>query len=228
MSDAKELREKIAQVQAELRQTKAELDKQRAQHARDQKSLQADLESTRREAGKLRARIEKTEAREREQAVALPSEPPGPESSSAAVDTLVALVRAPASVEQALPALSRLLRLSPVDVRLRLTASQPAILARLPELEAEALRNLLAAEGFSVLSAPVAQLVGVLTPIRRFTLEAQRLVLEDAKRVSHEVLYSELRLLVRGRRKTVVLEEDRGDGVRPQGLHRSVREPQAQ
>ncbi|HEX8697620.1 MAG TPA: hypothetical protein VF815_02175 [Myxococcaceae bacterium] len=207
MSDAKELREKIAQVQAELRQTKAELDKQRAQHARDQKSLHADLESTRREADKLRDRIEKAEERERERAVVLPAEPANAEGSSEAVDTLVALARAPASVEQALPVLSRLLRLSPVDVRLRLSASLPSILARLPELEAEAMREILSAEGFVVVSAPVSQLVGVLTPVRRFTLEAQRMVLEDAKRGTHEVPYSELRLLVRGRRKTVTIEK---------------------
>jgi hypothetical protein len=207
MSDARELREKIEQVQAELRQTKAELDKQRAQHAREQKSLQANLEATRKEAARLRARIEKAEQRERERAVVLPTGLADAEDASTAADTLVALGRAPASVEQALPVLSRLLRVSPVDVRLRLMASQPSILARLPSLEAELLRDLLAAEGFPVVSAPVSQLTGVLTPIRRFTLEAQRLVLEDAKRVSHEVRYSELRLLVRGRRKTVSIEK---------------------
>ena len=206
-SDTRELREKLEQVQAELRETKTELDKQRTQHTRDQKSLHADLESTRSEADKLRARIEKAEQRERERAVVLPTGPADTAGSGAAMDTLVALVRAPASVEEALPALSRLLRLSPVDVRLRLTASLPSVLARLPGLEAELLRDLLAAEGFTVVSAPMSQLVGVLTPIRRFTLEAQRLVLEDAKRGSHEVPYSELRLLVRGRRKTFSIEK---------------------
>jgi len=206
MSDDRELREKLEQVRAELRQTKAELDKQRAQHARDQKSLEADLAATRKEASKLLTRIEKAEERERERAVVLPAEPSDEEGTSSALDTLVALARAPASVDQALPTLSRLLRLSPVDVRLRLMASQPSVLARLPGLEAEQLRGQLAAEGFAVVSAPVSQLVGVLAPIRRFTLGEQSLVLEDAKRVSHEVRYAQLRLLVRGRRKSVSVE----------------------
>jgi multidrug efflux pump subunit AcrA (membrane-fusion protein) len=206
MSDTRELREKLEQVQAELRQTKAELDKQRAQHAREQKSLHEDLEATRKEASKLLARIEKAEERERERAVVLPAELEDEEGTSSALDTLVALARVPEPVDQALPTLSRLLRLSPVDVRLRLTASQPSILARLPGLEAEALTEVLIAEGFAAVSAPVSQLVGALTPIRRFTLEEQRLVLEDAKRVSLEVPYSELRLLVRGRRKSVSIE----------------------
>jgi len=206
-SDTQQLRDKNAQVQAELRQTKAELEKQRTEHAREQQSLQQDLEETRKEAARLHPRVAKAEELERGRAAALPAEPSDGRAPGVAVDTVVALSRAPASVEQAVPVLSRLLRISPVDVRLRLTASQPSILARLPELEAELLRDLLAAEGFAVVSAPVSQLVGVLTPIRRFTLGEQGLVLEDAKRVSYELPYPALRLLVRGRRKSVVLEK---------------------
>jgi len=206
-SDAQKLRDKLAQVQADLRQTKAELDKQRTQHAREQQSLQKDLEDTRTEAVRLHSRIEKAEERERERPVVVPSGPSDGRAPGVAVDTLVALARAPASVEQALPVLARLLRISPVDARLRLMASTPSILARLPELEAQLLRDLLAAEGFAVVSAPVSQLVGALTPIRRFTLGEQSLVLEDARGASSELPYPEVRLLVRGRRKSTVIEK---------------------
>jgi multidrug resistance efflux pump len=65
MSDARVLSEKLDEVQAELRQLKAELDKQRTQHAREQKLLHKDLEDTRRQAAKLRSRLEKAEELER-------------------------------------------------------------------------------------------------------------------------------------------------------------------
>jgi hypothetical protein len=207
MSDARALKEKLEQVQAELRQTKAELDKQRTQHAREQKALHKELEETRKEAAKLRSRIEKVEERERERTVVLPGEAAPAESPGTGANVLVALTRPPASVEQALPVLSKLLRMSPVDVRMRLAMSQPSILARLPDLEAELLRELLTAEGFAVVHADVSRLVGALTPVRRFTLGEQHLAVEDAKGLRQEVAYSELRLLVRGRRKTLVLEK---------------------
>lgn len=206
-SDAQKLRDKLAQEQAELRQTKAELEKQRTQHAREQHSLQGVLESTRKEAAGLRARIEKAEERERERTAVLPAEPSDGRAPGVAVDTIVALARAPASVEQALPVLARLLRVSPVDARMRLMASTPSVLARLPELEAQLLRELLAAEGFPVVSVPVSQLVGALTPIRRFTLGEQGLALEDARGASSELPYPEVRLVVRGRRKSTVIEK---------------------
>jgi hypothetical protein len=208
MSDARILREKIDQVQAELRQMRAELDKQRTQHARAQQALHEALEDTRREAARLRARLEKAEARERErtEAAALGEEPSRGESPAAVADVLVALARPPASVEESLPVLSKLLRLSPVDVRMRLAASQPSVLARLPEFEAQMLRELLTAEGFAVVSAEMSQLVGVLTAVRRFRLEEQHLSIEDAKGVPQQVPYAQLRLVVRGRRKTTLIE----------------------
>lgn len=64
MSELRALQDTLAAVQRELRQTQVELDKQRALHAREQAALQRTLEETRREAARLRARIEKVEARE--------------------------------------------------------------------------------------------------------------------------------------------------------------------
>ncbi|MDC0709806.1 periplakin [Stigmatella sp. ncwal1] len=57
MSEARELSDKLLEVQKELQQVKAELDRQRAQHAREQKALQLALEKTREEAARLRERI---------------------------------------------------------------------------------------------------------------------------------------------------------------------------
>lgn len=62
MSDVRALREKLAEVQRELRQVQGELDKQRAHHAREQKALQRTLEETRREAARLRARLDASDA----------------------------------------------------------------------------------------------------------------------------------------------------------------------
>lgn len=61
MSDERALRDKLAEVRRELRQTQGELDQQRARHAREQTALQRALEETRREAARLRARLEKAQ-----------------------------------------------------------------------------------------------------------------------------------------------------------------------
>ncbi|WP_225411006.1 periplakin [Stigmatella hybrida] len=61
MSDAQELRDKLGAVKKELQQVRAEMDHQRARHAREQKALQLALEKTRQEAARLRARIEPLE-----------------------------------------------------------------------------------------------------------------------------------------------------------------------
>jgi predicted nucleic acid-binding Zn-ribbon protein len=61
MSDAQELRDKLGAVKKELQQVRAEMDQQRARHAREQKALQLALEKTRQEAARLRARIEQLE-----------------------------------------------------------------------------------------------------------------------------------------------------------------------
>lgn len=61
MSDVRALRDKLAEVQRELRQVREELDTQRARHAREQRALQDTLEETRREAARLRERLGKAE-----------------------------------------------------------------------------------------------------------------------------------------------------------------------
>jgi predicted nucleic acid-binding Zn-ribbon protein len=61
MSEAQALRDKLAEVQKELQQVKAELDKQRAQHTREQESLQRAVTTTRQEALQLRKRVEQLE-----------------------------------------------------------------------------------------------------------------------------------------------------------------------
>lgn len=65
MSEARALGDKLKQIQEELRQTRGQLDTLRTQHAREQEALRKALEETRREAARLRERIEKAEARRR-------------------------------------------------------------------------------------------------------------------------------------------------------------------
>ncbi len=202
MSEARELKEKLEQVQAELRQVKAEIDKQRAQHAREQKPLQKALQEARREAERLRARIAKARERGRAARVVLPA-PVVP--AGAVPHVLVGLGRLPASQQEALPSLSRLLKLSPVDVRLRLALPAPSLLARLPGPEAEELVKALRAEGFGVTSGELSRLEELMK-VRRFTLDAEALAVENAKGEVQELPYTALRLLVRGRRKTTSVE----------------------
>ncbi|SET31676.1 periplakin [Stigmatella erecta] len=61
MSDAQELRDKLGEVKKALQQLRAEMDQQRARHAREQESLQRALDKTRQEATQLRKRIEQLE-----------------------------------------------------------------------------------------------------------------------------------------------------------------------
>ncbi|HVG58169.1 MAG TPA: periplakin [Hyalangium sp.] len=63
MSEARALSDKLKQVQEELRQTRSQAGALRTQHAREQEALSKALEETRREAARLRERIEKAEAR---------------------------------------------------------------------------------------------------------------------------------------------------------------------
>jgi predicted nuclease with TOPRIM domain len=62
MSEERALSDKLKQVQAELRQTRSQLDTLRTQHVREQEVLRKALEETRREAARLRERIEQAEA----------------------------------------------------------------------------------------------------------------------------------------------------------------------
>lgn len=63
MSEARTLKEKLEEVQRALRQVREEMNAQRARHAREVAALQRILEDTRREADRLRKRIEAAEQR---------------------------------------------------------------------------------------------------------------------------------------------------------------------
>jgi hypothetical protein len=231
MSETRELSDKLKEVQQELRQTREQLDKQRSQHSREQKALCEALDETQREAARLRERVEKMAARKQEQEGVVSSHPP--EVPGAAAGMIVALVRPPPSLEEALPVLSRVLRLAPAAVRLRLTRSQPSVLARLPMAEAEQLSEQLTAEGFSVVLGEYSKLMHRGMRVRQFTLDEETLSVEDAKGERQQVRYRELRLLVRGQRSSTTVEievirqgrrdrsEDRslGDALRTEREH---------
>ncbi|MBN1206129.1 MAG: hypothetical protein JXB05_14525 [Myxococcaceae bacterium] len=224
MSEARALADKLREVQEELRQTRAQLDKQRAQHVREQAALEKALEQTRKEATRLRARLD--QAAGRRWMPSGPIEPAQAPLPDAVAQVIVALARPPLSVEEALPALSRLLRLSPADVRMRLALPRPSILARLPALEAEMLRDLLIAEGFSAVLGEVPQMGRGLMQVRRFTLDERTLTVESAKGERQQARYAELRLLVRGRRKTTTVEtqqEEYYDPVRRRRVKEEVK-----
>jgi hypothetical protein len=110
-------------------------------------------------------------------------------------------------MEAALPALARVLKLSPVDVRFRLAPMLPAVLARLPLSQAGELRAALRAEGFLAVSCPVVPRAkrGWMT-VRQFELEEHSLLAEGMSGESVRVRYAELRLLVRGRRVVTHVE----------------------
>lgn len=212
MSETRALRDRLEQTQAELRRAKEHLEKLRAHQARELEPLRQQLEEARREVAGLRGRLQELESPRAEPAPApeavLP-EPvlPEPVLGGRSPTTLVALVRSPYPLEPALPQLTRLLNLAPVDVRFRLAQMPPSVVARLPNSQAEAMRAALRAEGFLAVahrvSPPGEQ--GWMT-VKRFRFEEQGLSVEDAVGTGRYVRYAELRLLVRGRRSTTLVE----------------------
>ncbi len=213
MTESRELREKLEETQAELRRAREHLEKLRAYQARERDSLLQQLEATRREVAGLRGQLQELEsggeAPSPSASIVLP-EPVVEERSGEATTGLVALVRSPPSLERAMPALSRLLKLAPVDVRFRLAPMPPMVVARLPLSQAEELRVALRAEGFLAVSCPVAprETAGPVM-VKQFALEEQGLSVEGAQGESLRVRYAELRLLMRGRSIATRLETQR-------------------
>lgn len=217
MDEARALRDTLEKAQAELRRTRAHLEKLRAHQAREREALQGEVEAARREVAELRARLEAPPVPERLEAAPVQASP-GPVEASA----LLALVRRPESVEAAVPVLSRVLGVPPADLRLRLAAPAPAVLARVPASEAEALRAALQAEGFVAVSCEVRpRSAEGLLPVRRFSLDAAGLQVESAGGERQHLPYGELRLLVRGRRTTTTVEQS-VEWVTPDGRDASL------
>jgi hypothetical protein len=209
MSGTRELRTRLEAAQAELQRSKAHLEKLRKHHERERDTLQQELEAARRELAALQLRHAEAlqaqaqrKAEALQQAVLLSPPPPVPPSA------LVALVQRPEPLEPAVPALSRLTGLPPADVRLRVAMPLPCVMARVSAAEAEAMRQALHAEGFLAVSSeiPPPSAGGGMT-VRRFTLEAQALHLEDARGRREQLPYDRLKLLVRGRRLTLAVEK---------------------
>jgi len=207
MSETRALRDRLEQTQAELRRAKGHLEKLRAHQARELEPLRQQLEEARREVAGLRRRLQELESPKVEPAPAPEAVKPGPVMDARSPNTLVALVRSPYPLEPALPQLTRLLNLAPLDVRLRLSATPPAVVARLPRSQAEEMRAALRAEGFLAVTHEVAprQESGLLN-VRRFGLEEQGVSLEGPQGQSLRVRYADLRLLVKGRRSTTHVE----------------------
>ncbi|MDY7225807.1 hypothetical protein [Hyalangium rubrum] len=215
MSESRALRDRLEKAQAELRRTKEHLEKLRVHHARERESLGQELEEARRQVLELRGRLTLLETRERalradEEGARLAASVLPERALSAGPGTaLVALVQSPASLNEALPKLAELLKLSPVDVRFRLAPLLPTVLARLPLPEAQALRDALRAEGFMAVSSAVPhRLASGLMAVRRFTLDAEGVDLEGTRKERQRVLYPQLRLLIRGRRITTTVESE--------------------
>lgn len=205
MDEARALRDTLEKAQAELRRTRTHFDKLRAHQARERESLQREVDAARREVAELRARLEAPPVSARAEVGG--AQPPAARGVVAS-NALVALVRKPESFEASVPALSRLLGVSGADLRLRLAALEPAVLARVPASEAEALRAALQAEGFLAVSCDIRPRVAAgLLRVRRFTFDAEGLQLEGAQGERQRLPYAELRLLVRGRRTTTTVEE---------------------
>jgi hypothetical protein len=228
MSETRALRDKLEELQAELRRSKEHLEKLRAHQSRERESLGQELEVARREVVGLRTRLAQLEPRQREPqaqvAAPLPQAAPVVVGRAGAAPTaLVALVHKPERLDEALPKLARLLKLSPADMRLRLSALAPVVVARLPVSEARALCEVLRSEGFLAVSAEVpARELRRWMRVRTFSLKEHGMSLEDPQGERQELLYMQLRLLIRGRRNFTVAETrevipfyERREGDRP-------------
>jgi len=208
MSETRALRDRLEQTQAELRRAKEHLEKLRAHQARELEPLRQQLEEARREVAGLRGRLQELEAARVEPAPALAAGLSEPVKDARLPTTLVALVRSPSPLEPALPQLTRLLNLAPVDVRFRLAQTLPAVVARLPSSQAEEMRAALRAEGFLAVSHGVSpRPEQSWMTVKRLKLEDQGLSVEGAMGQGRHVRYAELRLMVRGRRTTTQVEK---------------------
>jgi hypothetical protein len=208
MSETRALRDRLEQTQAELRRTKEHLEKLRAHQARELEPLRQQLEEARREVAGLRGRLQELESPRAEPAPAPEAVPPEPVMGGRSPTMLVALVRSPYPLEPALPQLTRLLNLAPVDVRLRLAQTLPAVVARLPSSRAEEMWAALRAEGFLAVSHGVSpRPEQSWMTVKRLKLEEQGLSVVGAMGQDRHVRYAELRLLVRGRRAVTHVEK---------------------
>jgi hypothetical protein len=208
MSETRALRDQLEQAQAELRRAKDHQEKLRAHQARERESLRQQLEEARGEVAALRGRLQALESLGTEPLLAPDTMLPEPTMAAERPATaLVALARSPASLEAALPKLSRLLNLAPVDVRFRLAPMLPAVVARLPSPQAQELRAALRAEGFLAVSCEVPSWTGQgWINVKRFRLEEQGISVEGAVGPGRQVRYADLRLLMRGRRTFTQVE----------------------
>lgn len=220
MNGTRALRDQLEQTQAELRRAKAHLEKLRAHQEREREALRQELEEARREVAGLRTRLEEAAfsraVAPRSSQRVLP-EPSLTEREHPAT-ALVALARSPASLEAAIPILVGLLKLAPADVRLRLTPWLPAVLARVPVSEAQALKEALRAQGFVPVSCEVLpRSENGWMNVRRFEFEDKGLFLESTQKQTLRVPYSELRLLMKGRRSFTLMEMQDELHYQPEG-----------
>ncbi len=211
MSQTRALRDKLEETQMELRRAREHLDKLRSHHGQEQEALRQELEEARREVDSLKGALEEVETTGAWEPWLDDSgsrvEPVLAERSGGATTAVVALARVPLELERVLPRLSSLLKLSAVDLRLRLAQMPPVVLTRLPLAEADALRVTLRAEGYDTVSAEVApQAAGGLMTVRQFTFDRSGLNLEGTRGERQRVLYAQVRLLVRGRRTAPLVE----------------------
>lgn len=208
MSETRALRDRLEQTQAELRRAKEHLEKLRTHQARELEPLRQQLEEARREEAGLRGRLQELESVRAEPVPAPEAVLPQPVMDARSPTMLVALVRSPSPLEPALPQLTRLLNLAPVDVRLRLAQPLPAVVARLPNSQAEEMRAALRAEGFLAVSHRVsARGEQGWMSVRRFRFEEQGFSVDGTEGTRRQVRYAELRLLVRGRRIITQIEK---------------------
>ena len=206
MDESRVLRDKLERAQVELRQSKEALARLRAHHAREREALEWQLGEARRELATLRARLGEA-ARSPASPEPAPEPPAPPRPEPTAATGLVALPRIPSLEEDnTLQRLSRVTWLSPADLRLRLAAPPPAILARLPPPESRALRDALRAEGFAAVSCELPSRTARPLPVRRFVLRQAGLSLESEQGERLEVPWSTLRLMVHGRRSVTTVE----------------------
>lgn len=211
MSETRELRNKLEETQAELRRTKDHLEKLRAHQARERQALQQELEQAQREVSGLQGRLDALEL------FGGMSPPPSdevrpepvPVPAERAATALVALARSPKAglTSSAIDTLAQLLKVSPVDVRLRLAPAFPAVLARVPLARAADLRMSLREAGFFAVLHEVSPAVPRRwMGVKRFAFEEEGLRLETQSRERLQVRYPELRLLMRGRRVSTQVE----------------------
>lgn len=209
MSEGRELRDRIEELQGQLKESRAELDRTRKQNEQRIRDLEELLRQAESREAEERIRADRLELELSEARTRRPVQRPSPPTR------LVALMDVPLDLEHAASVLVRLAGLTAQDARLRLRAHAPVPVAILEETRAMLLMDGLRQEGLFASWCDARQAPDpARMEVRSFVLRVDALEVSTVHGFRLEVPYASMRLYLRGlRRQSIVSEPEDGPMV---------------